>query len=432
MSSALDRYSLSLSTMFGFLRSSRDHRVWRQAYARCCQGLRRDYGLRVVPWLSYEAVALYLAAMDVRAVPPPGEAWPTCCRLRSIPRRAAAPDRAVVRYCSAAGVLLAGIKMEDDLRDDPTLAARMRARMLRGSVRRAEAELNAISPGLVERLRGEVTRHIAMEASRELVTLDAIVAPTSRAFGLLFEGVAGCCPSPTDEDRAALRRLGERLGSAIIRFDCAVDRERDARRGEFNPLRSAEEGEDSYDAALEDLHDAGTAWRMHVGSRSEIATLLERRIETLLRRSLPSTSNRGAIAEQCQLRRDRRSVYAHMNVCAVFECLECCVGFADCMTCCAPSRSHGCDCGTSTGCGCAFCDDLSSSSSTKTADDPEEPFIGRKGKCITALAPRGMIRIGGVRRRAETNGETLAKGTRVIVIAAESNGLIVKRADKEE
>lgn len=293
-------------------------------------------------------------------------------------------------------------------------------------------ELDAVSPGLVERLRGEVTRHVEMEARRELATLDTVVEPTARAFGLLFEGVAGCCPSLTDEDRAALRRLGERLGAAIIRFDCAVDRERDARRGEFNPLRSAEEAEDAYDAALDDLHDAAAAWRAHVGPRSEIATLLDRRIETLLRRSLPSTSNNGAIADRCHLRRDPRSVYAYMNLCAVVECLDCCVGVADCLTCCAPSRSHGSDCGTSTGCGCAFCDDLCSSSSTKTADDPEEPFIGRQGKCITSLTPRGMIRIDGVRRRAETKGERLLKGTRVIVIGADSNGLVVKRADDEE
>lgn len=304
--------------------------------------------------------------------------------------------------------------------------------MFRSPLRRAEGELDAISPGLVDRLRGEVARHVELEARQDSVTLDAVVPPTARAFGLLFEGIAGCGPLPTDEDRAALRRLGERLGAAIIRFDCAVDRERDAQRGEFNPLRSADEAEEAYDAALDDLQEAEAGWRAHVGSHSEIGTLLDRRIETLLRRSLPSTSSSGAIADRCNLRRDPRSVYAHMNVCAVLECLDCCVGVGDCLMCCAPSRSHGCDCGTSTGCGCAFCDDLGSSSSTKTADDPEEPFVGRKGKCITALAPRGMIRIGGVRRRAETRGETLAKGTRVIVIGAESNGLIVKRADKEE
>lgn len=417
--------------MFGFLRSSRDHRIWRQAYARCCQGLRREYGLRVLPWLSYEGVALYLAAMDIGAVPPPGKEWPTCCRLRSVPQRREAPDREVVRYCSAAGVLLAGIKTEDDLRDRPTLAARLGARMFRGPLRRAEGELNAISPGLVDRLRSEVARHVELEARQDSVTLDAVVQPTARAFGLLFEGVAECGPSPTDGDRAALRRLGERLGAAIIRFDCAVDRERDARRGEFNPLRSIDEGEEAYDAALDDLQEATAAWRAHVGPHSEIGTLLDWRIETLLRRPLPSVSS-GAIADRCQLRRDPRSVYAHMNLCAVVECLDCCVGVGDCLMCCAPPRSHGCDCGTSTGCGCAFCDDLCSSSSTKSTDDPEEPFVGRKGTCITALAPRGMIRIGGVRRRAETRGETLAKGTRVIVIGAESNGLIVKRANKEE
>ena len=42
--------------MFGFLRPPEQTLRYRSVYARCCQHLRRHYGLRSAPFHSYEAV----------------------------------------------------------------------------------------------------------------------------------------------------------------------------------------------------------------------------------------------------------------------------------------------------------------------------------------------------------------------------------------
>ena len=50
--------------MFGLINPGRQDRVFRRAYARCCQHQRRRYGLPSLAFLSYESVLLYLCAVD--------------------------------------------------------------------------------------------------------------------------------------------------------------------------------------------------------------------------------------------------------------------------------------------------------------------------------------------------------------------------------
>ena len=426
--------------MFGFLKSSPRHETWRRAYARCCQGVHRQFGLRTVPWLSYEAVGLYLASVDLGAIPRPADHWPICCRLRMGYDLRTGPDAAVLSYCSSAGLLLVDVKLEDDLRDSGPWSLRGgRARALKWplhrATRRASAFLERAAPALPTQLRSCVGEHLELERRGVGVTLDETAEPTSRAFGLLFRGISGLLPGATPGMADALGRLGERIGSAIIRYDCAVDRETDERRGEFNPLRSAAEEELAIDDTLEDLTTAARDWRAIVGRESELARLFDHRIDSILAEGTGTSVECAARLERSGLARDRESVYLHVNPCALVEALDCCVGLADCLSCLAPRRHGGClhDCGAGhTGCCCSPIDDLCCSTSNVTGGDEDatgSPLIGMTGKCITSLKPQGTIRIGGVRRRAETKGEHLPKGTKVVVIAAESFGLLVRQAD---
>jgi hypothetical protein len=111
--------------MFGFLRASRDQIAYRQAYARCCSFQHLYFGVESLVFLSYEAVFLYLCSADSGMHPGPPADAPTCCRLRTSRRLTQAADAEVARFCAAFGLLLGAIKLEDDVRDERSWAARL-------------------------------------------------------------------------------------------------------------------------------------------------------------------------------------------------------------------------------------------------------------------------------------------------------------------
>jgi len=391
--------------------------------------------------LSYEAVALYLAAADLGEIAHPAESWPTCCKLRSGRNLAPSPDAAVLRYSAAAGLVLMGVKLDDDVRDSGSWGARALRWSLRRPIRRAGETLSSADPGLTERLAGCVRDHLEVERRGSAATLEETVGPTSEAFGHLFAGLSRALSGASHDAAAALRNLGERIGAAIIRYDCAVDRAADQARGEFNPLRTADDSEAAIDDAIDDLTTAAADWRETAGPNAELARLLEHRIDAIAGTARPKCPPTAPlVSPECRTRLEhagvaRRpgSVYAAVNPCAALEILECCAGIADCLHCLAPSHHGGCGrsgCGNATWC-CTPCDELCGTSNTTGGmdDDSTSPLVGMTGKCITALKPNGMIRVAGVRRRAEAQGEHLPKGTKVVVIAAESFGLLVRRAD---
>ena len=416
--------------MFGFLRSAPDHLAWRRAYARCCQGVRRQHGLKAVPWLSYESVALYLAASDLGGIPQPAESWPACCKLRAGRNFSSAPDAAVLRYCAAAGLLLLGVKLDDDIRDSGSWTARAMRWNLRREIRRAT--LDGIDPGLTNRLASCVRDHLAIERTGDGASLSDTVRPTAAGFGHLFAGLANTFTAERRErSRGALRDLGERIGAAIIRHDCALDREADQARGEFNPLRTPEESEAAIDDALDDLTTAALEWREFAGPQADLSRLLEYRSDAMAGMVRSPEQECRRRLEQTGVLRAPQSVYASANPCGILEILECCFDRNPCWTdCLLPTgRSSGCGC-CLTDC-CTPCDDLCGTSNTTGGpdDNSTSPLVGMTGTCTTALKPNGIIRVAGVRRRAEAHGEHLPKGTKVVVIAAESFGLLVRRAD---
>ncbi len=229
--------------MFGMLRPARATLAYRSTYARCCQHLRRVAGLSALPVLSYEAVLLYQVAVDAGRVDMGGLRSVRCCKLRALPGHCG--DRDVGEFCARVGLLLAAIKVSDDRRDGGPLAVRLFGWLLRRRFDATRAYFSRIDPHFTAVVDGFIAEHLALEHGGAAVSLAEYVRPTARAFGYVFGLLARL---PGLETRAdLLTRLGECVGSAVISYDCAVDRDRDARRGDFNPLP---EGDEAVPAAL--------------------------------------------------------------------------------------------------------------------------------------------------------------------------------------
>src|SRR5688500_2547216 len=103
--------------MFGFLRPRAPTLAYRQVYAQCCARQHELYGISSLPLLSYEAVFLYVCAIDAGLCPGPPAGAPRCCRLRTSLNLPAA-DLPIAEYCASFGLLLASIKLDDDVRDE--------------------------------------------------------------------------------------------------------------------------------------------------------------------------------------------------------------------------------------------------------------------------------------------------------------------------
>jgi Family of unknown function (DUF5685) len=102
-------------TVFGFLNPATHSDAYRAAYSRCCQHQRVQHGLRSLPFLSYEAIFVYLFWRDVVANKAPILANQRCCRLKPLEKAERQPDFEIGQFCGGLSMLLATTKIEDDL-----------------------------------------------------------------------------------------------------------------------------------------------------------------------------------------------------------------------------------------------------------------------------------------------------------------------------
>src|SRR5437773_7150637 len=172
--------------MFGLLNPGRQDLLYRRAYARCCQHQRRRYGLPSLTFLSYESILLYLCAADAGKVPLEELPAVTCCKLRRLPPRTSTAEQETARFCSSVGMLLAYIKLSDDLRDRPTLLARLANWMLKCRFREMFDYFRRIDPAFEQRVDAFIREHLELERRTEPAPLSDYVRPTARAFGYVF------------------------------------------------------------------------------------------------------------------------------------------------------------------------------------------------------------------------------------------------------
>lgn len=414
--------------MFGFLRGSRRDRVYRQVYAGCCAVQQQQFGKTSVAFLSYESIFVYLLAMDARACQTPPDQAPTCCRLRSNSRTRSAVDPSIAEFSAAMGLLLASIKLDDDVADDHSLVARMTRWWLRKPIKKSRDYFKALDPEFPAQLQARLTAHQRLEQTGGPVALDQYVGPTAEAFGYVFRLMSACLLQLEPETNTTFEQVGAAIGAAIITFDCAVDWHNDRRKKRFNPLPTKASIARSLQQCRREL--ARAMWLC--GERWGHSSLSVQ----VLRQTFHRTT-------QIELGRSRKKPSWATFRKAGWPVLR----RGDCDCCCPCDAGCGCDnpvdldCIGESGCGHAPCCD-SASCCDPCGGQPAkqkkplnneiihaplpEAQIGSTGTSVGPLNPTGIVQINGTEHPAKSDGSWIGDNQPVEVIGIEMAGLIVR------
>jgi hypothetical protein len=224
--------------MFGFLNPGVQDGAYRRVYCRCCQYLNQNYGRLSLLFHSYESVFLYCFCIDAGALTEDSLPARTCCRMRR-GRPLRGPDAEVGRFCSSVSLLLASIKLEDDIRDVGSLRFRLLQWILRSKFDKTFSYFSSLDKDFRAKTRDFVEEHLALEAAGQEVPIRDYCRPSARAFGYVFSLMAGL--PGLQPRRSLLESVGELIGSAIVAFDCAADWEGDQQTKGYNPLKTRAE-----------------------------------------------------------------------------------------------------------------------------------------------------------------------------------------------
>lgn len=231
--------------MFGLMKAGP-----RLPYCATCKSLGTIYGQRARLLLNHDIAFLAEILLDLAGDPLANPPYRSSNCL-TLPRsREEIP--VTLEYAAAISVVLAYFRIADHRRDD-----RRRLRSLKWSLadhafsrqyRRASQQLRSWHFPL-----DQMAVMLESQAEREAAaaSLDEVMEPTRFATALVFShGVRLAGRADRAGDAA---RLGARFGELVYLVDAFEDRERDARRGDFNPLLAFPTRFDSRAAAHREI-----------------------------------------------------------------------------------------------------------------------------------------------------------------------------------
>jgi hypothetical protein len=215
--------------MFGFMRhhSSAD-REWRRHYCGTCKTLGTLYGQPARMLLNHDATFLAELLNAGNGLPESYDSW-NCTRM---PKRDQIP--VVMRYAAAINVLLSDYKVRDHEVDAPSVRWRWARRLFSPSFRKAQRDLAGLGFPL-QQTDAILERQPEIEAQYP-ADIDALAGPTAKITAIVF--AHGARLAGRQEQAEVMSRLGDHFGRLIYLIDAWQDRERDARTGQFNALRS--------------------------------------------------------------------------------------------------------------------------------------------------------------------------------------------------
>lgn len=437
--------------MFGFLRpgclAPQTRTKYRQVYAAYCSFQRQRYGAVASAFTSFEAVSLYHLAIETGACETVNCSTPTCCRFRNDWNNHWQIDTEIAEFCAAFAMLLASVKLEDDILDTASplaaksIAAKGISRLLRRSFVSAKRRMDKFRPGLVQNVQDLVANHHTLETSKNFDDFDQYAKPTADAFAVVYDAFADLLQQRTGR-RINAREIGFHIGRSILLADCLFDLQSDRKRGEFNPIRNKADGRQVRQLALASLSTAG--WLSSELSSAE---------DTLLPAIFKNTFRRVArLDDSNRATRSRFSALSRRGEC------DCDCGGGDCccdcgggggdvpgeICCNADGDNESCTnriCCSGWSCDALCCEpsDRKKKSprnlSAKKANPIEIPdpiqvpdtLVGKSATTVGPLNPSGVVSLEGVEHPAKSEGEFIESGVQVEIVKSTSFGLIVQQ-----
>lgn len=335
--------------MFGFLNPGKHETRYRRAYCRCCHHLSLHYGIPAIPFHSFESVFLFLYALDCGAIDESALPRKPVCRLRPSRKILRDMDAGIGEFTASLSLVLASVKLQDDIKDDKSLKARCLNRFLQKRIRKAYEYFCSLDSQFLDKINQMIEDHHRTEAAHEAVALHDYVKPTSEAFGYTFGLLA---KSSTMRGHAGtLIALGKQIGAAVICYDCAADWNRDKRKGLFNPVSTATAAVEAVATCQAYLWRAVQLCRSTFGNEGLTGRSLGAVHDRVFRRCCAVCSDIPSIKScvttcSAPYKQSRESVVLYDVVCFV-PCdpeetgQTCCVGCC-CATCCLMYVTGGC------------------------------------------------------------------------------------------
>ena len=197
-------------------------------YCGLCRALGKSCGRLSRLTLSYDSAFLALLLSAAHGCPAPSV--PRACPVHPLTRKKpmVEPDDPALVYAADVCVILAGYKLDDDVRDGRPLRAAAKLPFL-SALRRAKKRRGGLYAAIGEQLS---LLH-GIEAGRE-PSLDLAANRFGELMRLITTGFA--CGEPDGDRTRVLSELGFWLGRAVYLLDAWDDREKDAKKGLYNPF----------------------------------------------------------------------------------------------------------------------------------------------------------------------------------------------------
>lgn len=222
--------------MFGIMRpqscgtTAEQYSQYRMHYCGTCKAMGTQYGQHTRVMLNFDAV--FLAEMLAHLAGENAQDWKTNFKsghCMTMPKDAKALSPSL-QYAASANVLLAALKVDDDLHDSKSSWAwNALDKLYRKPFRKAEADLKTkgLNTEEVWQLAQEQRRR---ELQHDCTDIEYFAYPTARMAGLVFEAGGAAEHGPF------LYNVGFSLGKLAYVLDAWEDESCDAKRGHFNAI----------------------------------------------------------------------------------------------------------------------------------------------------------------------------------------------------
>ncbi len=226
--------------LFGYLRVSKpemkikEYELYKAVYCTLCKRLGKEYGFITRFALSYDftfTALLELALSD------------GFCG--TVSKRCVCNPLKKCNYCkedrgfdlsAAALIILSFYKMKDDIEDEKgfkKLSAVILKKLLSSPYKKAVKNFPA-----VDNIASVYYKEQGLAEADKDCDLDKAAEPSSKMLSLLLPLCA-----EDDNDKTVLSYLGRLIGRYIYLLDCLCDREKDIKKGSFNPIAGLDKNE---------------------------------------------------------------------------------------------------------------------------------------------------------------------------------------------